>query len=175
MIQIDRMELDADLTLRLQKRTVRLAEGSATPQDARHAWKAARTEQREIRQRLEVMALGVRRCMYCGDNLGTDIDHFDPIHRTPLRTFDWLNHLLACSFCNSNQKRDRYPCDNAGQCLLVDPTREDPSDHIRLVLSTGEYRELSDKGSATIRTFGLNRADLIRGRLNAFYTRRCMR
>jgi hypothetical protein len=25
------------------------------------------------------MAAGIMRCMYCGDNLGTDIDHFEPI------------------------------------------------------------------------------------------------
>lgn len=46
---------------------------------------------------LRQMAPGLERCMYCGDNQGTDIDHFEPLARNPLRTFDWLNHLLACS------------------------------------------------------------------------------
>ena len=60
------------------------------------------------------MAPGVQRCMYCLDSLGTDIDHFEPKSRRPLRTFCWHNHLLACSRCNSNYKREEYPCDGFG-------------------------------------------------------------
>ncbi|WP_433183400.1 HNH endonuclease [Actinoallomurus sp. CA-150999] len=112
--------------------------------------------------------------MYCGDNLGTDIDHFEPISRAPLRTFDWPNHLLACSFCNSNQKRGIFPCNSKGERLLIDPTAEDPRDHLRLVLRTGEYRHLTAKGEATIQIFGLNRADLVRARAGAFHTRRAV-
>lgn len=55
------------------------------------------------------MAPGHQRCMYCGDSQGTDIDHFEPKSQAPLRTFDWTNYLLACSYCNSNQKRDLFP------------------------------------------------------------------
>ncbi|MBC6449311.1 HNH endonuclease [Actinokineospora sp. HBU206404] len=113
------------------------------------------------------MAPGVQRCMYCGDSLGADIDHFDPLSRSPLRTFDWLNHLLACSVCNSHQKRDRFPVDEDGRPLLVDPTSEDPFDHLLLSLSVGEYRALTPKGTATIEVFGLNRALLVRGREQA--------
>ena len=109
--------------------------------------------------------------MYCGDNLGTDIDHFDPIGRTSLKTFHWPNHLLACSFCNSNQKRDKFPCDAQGSCLLVDPTSEDPNEHLRLILSSGQFIGRTEKGRKTIEVFGLNRPDLIRGRWNAFLTR----
>jgi hypothetical protein len=106
--------------------------------------------------------------MYCADSLGTDIDHFEPIKEFPAGTFAWPNHLLACSFCNSNQKRDRFPRDAAGQALLIDPTRDDPVDHLRLILRTGEYRPLTPRGSATIDVFGLNRRDLTRGRSGAF-------
>ncbi len=174
MIKIDRTILDSQLTLRLGLRAAQLANGDATPEQARRVWKVANPERRDIRHQLELIALGVKRCMYCGDSFGTDIDHFEPISRAPLRTFDWPNHLLACSFCNSNLKRGEYPCDTSGQCLLIDPTTEDPSDHIRLILNTGEYRNLTEKGSATIRVFGLNRADLIRGRVNAFCTRQAV-
>ncbi|SDC66308.1 hypothetical protein SAMN05216174_103328 [Actinokineospora iranica] len=105
--------------------------------------------------------------MYCGDNLGTDIDHFDPMSRSPRRTFDWLNHLLACSACNSHHKRDRFPVDSEGNPLLIDPTAEDPFDHLLLALSVGEYQPLSDKGRVTIEVFGLNRPLLARGRQQA--------
>jgi hypothetical protein len=110
--------------------------------------------------------------MYCGDNLGTDIDHFEPISSAPVKTFEWLNHLLACSFCNSNQKRDLYPLDPSGKALLIDPTSEDPSRHLALILSNGEYRALTPRGQASIEVFGLNRTDLTRGRAGAFHTRK---
>ncbi|MEV6982858.1 HNH endonuclease [Sphaerisporangium sp. NPDC051017] len=106
--------------------------------------------------------------MYCGDNRGTDIDHFEPIKVAPLRTFEWVNHLLACSSCNSNAKRDQYPCDENGRSLLIDPSSEDPHEHLRLLLSNGIYEPISLKGRATIDVFQLNRADLRRGREMAF-------
>ncbi|SDL19645.1 hypothetical protein SAMN04488074_109251 [Lentzea albidocapillata subsp. violacea] len=105
--------------------------------------------------------------MYCGESRGTDIDHFDPIARNPLRAFDWLNHLLACSTCNSHQKRDRFPVDEDGNPLLVDPTSEDPFDHLLLTLSLGIYSPLTPKGKATIEVCGLNDRGLPRGRMQA--------
>jgi hypothetical protein len=110
--------------------------------------------------------------MYCGDSLGTDIDHFQPIAKNATRTFDWLNHLLACSHCNSNEKRDQFPFDSEGNALLIDPTRDDPDQHLRLLLSSGEYRALSPMGTASIEVYGLNRTDLVQGRSNAFHARR---
>ncbi|MFI5838855.1 HNH endonuclease [Catenuloplanes sp. NPDC051500] len=120
-----------------------------------------------VKEALCSMAPGRERCMYCGDNHGTDVDHFEPVARNPLRTFDWLNHLLACSNCNSHQKRDRFPCDADGRPLLIDPTAEDPADHLFLSLSVGEYKALSDKGARTIEVCDLNRALLARGRMQA--------
>jgi hypothetical protein len=120
---------------------------------------------------LAEMAPGSQRCMYCGDNLGTDIDHFAPISFSPLSTFEWVNHLLACSHCNSNDKRDQYPCDDSGNPLLLDPTREKPSDHLRLSFSDGRYHGITEIGSESIRVFGLNRPDLRRGRERAFRIR----
>jgi hypothetical protein len=108
--------------------------------------------------------------MYCDDSRGTDIDHFKPLEKEPLWAFTWLNHLLACSFCNSNQKRHQYPVDANGVCLLVDPTTEDPADHLVLLLAAGEYVPVagSVKGQETIDVFGLNRDDLVKGRQAAF-------
>lgn len=171
MIVIVRSALDDQLSELLDDRTARLKARNADGPDARQMWKSANKERRGVREQLATMAPGIRRCMYCGDNLGTDIDHFVPITLAPIRTFDWLNHLLACSFCNSNQKRDAYPVDANGESLLIDPTYEDPSRHLMLILRTGEYRHITPKGLATIETFGLNRADLVRGRAVAFHTR----
>ncbi|MEU4831513.1 HNH endonuclease [Streptosporangium sp. NPDC023615] len=111
----------------------------------------------------------MERCMYCGDSLGTAIDHFEPITLAPLRAFDWLNHFLACDHCDSNAKRADYPCDPvSGERLLIDPSVEDPYDHLRLILRTGRYRARTPKGEATIITFRLNRWQLERARRDAF-------
>jgi hypothetical protein len=166
MIRIARIPINDDLAAQLARRTTTLA--NADTATARRAWQSARTEKAGIRRHLNQMAPGIQRCMYCADSLGTDIDHFEPIKESPAGTFTWPNHLLACSFCNSNAKRDKFPRDAAGQPLLVDPTREDPVDHLRLILRSGEYRPLTARGAATIDVFGLNRRDLTRGRSGAF-------
>lgn len=63
----------------------------------------------EIRRTLQQMAPGIERCMYCEDSQGTDIEHFWPKGRYPAGAFCWENYLLACSFCNSNCKREDFP------------------------------------------------------------------
>ncbi|MER5357457.1 HNH endonuclease [Streptomyces sp. NPDC002785] len=116
------------------------------------------------------MAPGHERCMYCGDNQGTDIDHFEPLTLAPLRTFAWPNHLLACSLCNSHYKRHIFPRDEGGRPLLLDPTIEDPLEHLHLILGVGRYEALSPQGTASIDVFGLNRGSLLKGRLDAYRT-----
>ncbi|MFD8559937.1 hypothetical protein ACWDOR_25570 [Streptosporangium canum] len=150
---------------RLRDQTDHLRSRSANAATARRRWKNAIDDRSALRARLQPMAAGIERCMYCGDSLGTAIDHFEPIKLAPLRAFDWLNHFLACDYCNSNAKRAEYPCDPlTGECLLVDPSVEDPHDHLQLLLGTGRYRARTPKGKATIRTFRLDRWQLERAR-----------
>lgn len=166
MIAIIRIPLEDSLTVELARRGT-LLKNAGSPA-ARSAWKAAVRERAGIREHLNRMAPGIQRCMYCADNPGTDIDHFEPIKEWPAGTFEWLNHLLACSFCNSNSKRELFPRGPAGNGLLVDPSRDDPADHLRLILRSGEYRARTPRGTVTIDVFGLNRPDLARGRSFAF-------
>ncbi|MER5635876.1 HNH endonuclease [Kitasatospora sp. NPDC002227] len=169
MIPVQRPPLQPQLAADLARRTEAIRHAGPNTANGRAAWRGAREPKARIRQLLNRMAPGLARCMYCGDNLGTDIDHFEPIARAPLRTFDWHNHLLACAYCNSNRKRDRFPCDAAGSPLLIDPAREDPADHLRLLLASGAYTPLTPKGEATIDVFGLNsRPELVRARRLAF-------
>ena len=150
---------------------IRTADPRQRVKTARDLWRSKSTRSNvasPIRTVLQEMAPGAERCMYCGDSFGTDIDHYEPLARTPLRTFDWLNHLLACAHCNSHHKRERFPVDENGQPLLIDPTAEDPFDHLVLSLSVGEYRALTDKGRQTIEACGLNRFPLARARQNVY-------
>jgi uncharacterized protein (TIGR02646 family) len=114
------------------------------------------------------MASGLERCMYCEDSEGTAIEHFWPKSVYPERAFDWLNYLIACSRCNSNFKRDQFPLDAAGAPLLVNPSEEEPLDHLSFSPSTGRFEPRSPKGDPSIDVFGLNRTTLTKGRASAW-------
>lgn len=170
MIRLVRPALPDGLADRLPPLTEEIGGAAHPTRTARALWKRAvvrRGVHAPLRRLLEDMAPGYQRCMYCGDSQGTDIDHFEPLSLNPLRTFDWLNHLLACSTCNSNLKRDRFPVAADGTPLLVDPTTEDPFDHLLLTLSLGVYVARTEKGEATIDVCGLNRPVLTQGRVHA--------
>lgn len=166
MIRVQRVELPHQLSGRAVELTEQITQ---FPRDlrtveARGLWKNTTNRRRlvtPLRALLRQMAHGNRCCMYCGDDLSTDIDHFEPIAENPLRTFDWLNHLLACSDCNSSHKKDQFPRDpETGAPLLIDPTAEDPFDHLYLGLDTGLYTGRTERGRKTEEVCGLNRDDL---------------
>ncbi|MBZ4413732.1 hypothetical protein VZQ01_27130 [Myxococcus faecalis] len=125
---------------------------------------------KEVREMLRQMASGIQRCMYCEDSLGTDIEHFWPKSQHPERAFDWLNFLLACSYCNSNAKRSQFPLDANGAPLLIDPTAEDPAAYLQFVPETGSFVSSTPKGEKSIEVFGLDRQTLEQGRRNAWVT-----
>ncbi|NYI07800.1 HNH endonuclease [Allostreptomyces psammosilenae] len=168
MIPLRRPRLEGPLAEKLARRTARLSAEDATAEAARRSWQRASAVRKQVKALLQGMSAGLARCMYCGDSQGTDIDHFVPIALAPARTFLWDNLLLACAHCNSNEKRERFPRDDAGASLLIDPTAEEPHDHLRLSFMTGEYFPRSGKGAATIDVFGLNRWVLQRGREAAY-------
>ena len=62
--------------------------------------------------------------------------------------------VLACSCCNSNYKREQFPWDAAGAPLLIDPTAQDPREHLRLSVRTGKYVAKTPKGEKSIDVFG---------------------
>ena len=119
-----------------------------------------------VRTALDQMANGRARCMYCEDSAGTDIEHFRPKSVYPARAFVWENYLLACSFCNSNRKRSRFPLDATGAPLLIDPSdaQDDPIRHLELLPTSGRYRGRSPKGATSVEVFDLN-AEARPGRL----------
>lgn len=170
MIKIERLALSDDVVGRLAGEMSMLAaveDHQARYATARRQWNNKRPLKASLREALGRMAPGLERCMYCGDNQGATIDHYEPMSRNPLRTFDWQNHLLACGPCNGDYKGVQYPVGADGAPLLIDPTVDDPFEHMTLALRTGEYVEITDKGDHTIRTLRLNRDVLTRGRVNA--------
>lgn len=174
MIHVERTALPAALAQDLERRTGRILRDELDGEKAKALWKSAKTCRRDVQSALQTMAAGLNRCMYCSDSEGTAVDHYEPVTRAPRRTFDWPNHLLACSHCNSHAKRDRFPVDCDGSPLLIDPSEDEPLDHLDLAFSNGSYAALTPKGEMSIDVFDLNRFVLRQGRADAFIEARAM-
>ncbi|MEU1386302.1 MULTISPECIES: hypothetical protein [unclassified Nonomuraea] len=175
MQRIERLPLDDAAVRKLLKLTQRVAAAPNQQVTARELWAALdKGLKDEIHSVLAEMSTGLERCMYCEDSQGTDIEHFRPKADYPEHAFAWLNYLLACSRCNSNHKRNRFPLDASGEPMLIDPTFDDPADHLSLSPTTGMYAALDAKGAATIDVCGLNRNVCATGRANAWTALECL-
>jgi hypothetical protein len=169
MKRLSRLPLSLEALSFLGQRAAAVSGAGEPRAEAARLWKLQDNKAfLEIRQVLGRMASGLERCMYCEDSQGTAIEHFWPKASYPERAFDWLNYLLACSLCNSNFKRDRFPLDSVGQPLLLNPVEEEPLDHLALSPSTGKFTSLTQKGAESIPVFGLDRAVLEKGRRSAW-------
>lgn len=161
----------ARMTVLTERIGLRDVVSGARKRYADNLWKDEGEVKQELRAVLLKMAPGILGCcMYCGGFNGTDIEHFEPREHDALKTFFWPNHLLVCGPCNSTYKRDWWECDEeTGEPLLVDPTRDDPFDHLMLNLREGKYRGETDKGRTTVNVLGLNLPErrLIDGRKHA--------
>lgn len=140
-------------------------------------WKQSRQTKvvGEVALGLLQTAMGEReRCMYCLDAHGTDIEHFRPKARYPKLAFQWKNWLLCCSECG-RIKGSQFPVAANGRPLLIDPSLEDPWQHLEFDPDTGnmvarydvEADRYSAKGQATATVLKLAR----RGALEAGYRR----
>ena len=176
MKKLNREPLSASTLTLLDERTQQVR-GDADPRaEAQRLWGLQGNKAfEEIRAALKSMATGLERCMYCEDSAGTDIEHFRPKSTYPEHAFSWDNYLLACSACNSNHKRSQFPLDGSGAPLLIDPTVEDPREHLVLSPKTGKYEartragQASPKGEKSIEVFGLYRDTLEKGRQGAWH------
>jgi len=130
-------------------------------------WKAARHTHtlNSVVITLRHMTGERQRCVYCLDSHGTDIEHFWPKTPYPERMFLWLNMLLCCSECG-RFKGDRFPLAN-GMPLLVDPTAEDPWQHLDFDPTTGNVvprfdvsqNDYAIKGMETVKLLQLDQRE----------------
>jgi uncharacterized protein (TIGR02646 family) len=151
-----------------RRRTPRTKKEHAAKLWGQRRSKEAAAAFKDVQKKLASMGSGLERCMYCEDSKGTDIEHFWPKAAYPERAFLWANYLWACSHCNSNEKREQFPLDAKNQPLLINPTEDDPLNHLLLITETGDFDGLSEKGIESMRVFGLNRRELSHGRQNAW-------
>lgn len=163
--------LDRALEEYLDEMQRRIDSGAAATQ----LWKAERQRAR-LKKVVAVLAgiTGPRsRCMYCEDSRGTDVDHFRPQSLYRDQVFRWLNFLWVCANCN-RCKLHRFPCDAAGNPLLLDPTVDDPWDHLFFDPDTAELAarwdiasgEENPRGKAVLETLSpLRHQAVTEGRL----------
>jgi uncharacterized protein (TIGR02646 family) len=166
---VARQGLEDDQVEALGKLQAQIDAAADKPNKAKSLWRSGRAELKPVRDMLDDMSLGRSRCMYCEDNEGIDIEHFWPKSRFPERTFVWENHLLACPQCNSNYKRTRFPRHvDTGEPLLLDPSVDNPAEHLVLTLTDGRFVANTAKGTFSGHVFRLNRETLKSGRRDAW-------
>ncbi len=149
--------------------------------DIEREWKAAR-QTRAVGSVLQVLRqmMGPReRCMYCVDSHGCDIEHFRPKAVFPRRAFQWRNLLLCCSECG-RLKGSQFPMAN-GRPLLIDPSGEDPWQHLDFDPDTGDLtarfdvqaNEWSPKGLKTVQVLQLDRREVLENVYKTTFRRLC--
>ena len=110
------------------------------------------------------------KCCYCEQKVpeqghGRAVEHYRPKSKGqyPHLKNVWENLLLACSMCNG-KKSNRFPTDDQGNPLVIDPSDPDldPEDHIDFIVDDTHalFGQILPKansmiGSKTIETIGL--------------------
>jgi hypothetical protein len=110
----------------------------------------------QVKKYLAGMCSGARRCCYCEDSVGDEIEHIHPKSFFPEMTFDPTNYLYSCGGCNIS-KGNRWAIfqfeDNKlqvihyvrgagnpvqepprGQAVFINPRKEKPLAFLRLDL-----------------------------------------
>ena len=115
------------------------------------------------------------KCCYCEISLHqpyNDVEHYRPFSRYWWLGWDWDNLMFACARCNRSHKNDEFELAAASVRLiaeerppgrelplLIDPSIEDPRDHIRHVHDGKHYwipTGTTDRGTYTIRLLALD-------------------
>lgn len=105
-----------------------------------------------VKEGLTKMCSGARRCVYCEDSVGDEVEHIRPKDFFPAFCFVWENYVYACGNCNSpkNNKFAIFRNDNGefhevnkyrgiepptGEDAMINPRHENPMDYCILDLS----------------------------------------
>jgi uncharacterized protein (TIGR02646 family) len=173
-----------------------LGDFAAQVDEAGKLWAGkSRSHFRMIRQELEKLCFGARRCHYCEDSAADEVEHIWPKRFYPERTFCWANYLFSCGPCNGSYKRDQFPLQlyggeiyeqptrrdgsvtppPGGRALFIDPRIDDPMEFFELDLETGVFLPCHEEGTVeylrakwTEKVLRLNRDFLAEARQNVY-------
>lgn len=81
-----------------------------------------------IKLSLTDMCSGARRCVYCEDSVGDEVEHIHPKDLYPGKCFVWENYVYACGNCNG-PKNNKFAVfrDPDGIFIQVNPERNQPA------------------------------------------------
>jgi uncharacterized protein (TIGR02646 family) len=79
-----------------------------------------------VKEALDAMCSGARRCVYCEDNYADEVEHMRPKDVYPAQAFCWENYVYACGPCNGPKNNHFAVLDAAGVKHDVTPSRGDP-------------------------------------------------
>ncbi len=83
---------------------------------------------REVKRCLSQMCNSTRRCVYCEDSLGDEVEHIYPKDLYPGRCFDWENYIYACGPCNGPKNNKFAIFSNPNDTFMeVNPPRGTPA------------------------------------------------
>ncbi len=121
-------------------------------------WSRVRKEVRDDAQSLYEAFHG--KCAYCEAKMdhvsASQVEHYRPKKKFSEQMFDWQNWLLSCGRCNQKKWLHFPDCD--GQPCLLNPSAEDPSNHLNFV--GAQVRGKTHRGKETIGLVGLDRSPL---------------
>jgi uncharacterized protein (TIGR02646 family) len=104
-----------------------------------------------VKEGLAKMCPGARRCAYCEDSVGDEVEHIRPKDFFPEMCFVWENYVYACGNCNSPKSNkcaifrddndeffevNLHPGDEPlkGKDAIINPRHEDPTNYFILNL-----------------------------------------
>jgi uncharacterized protein (TIGR02646 family) len=117
---------------------------------AKKSFKAKNTKKnstfKAVKEGLTKMCSGARRCVYCEDSVGDEVEHIRPKDFFPNWCFVWENYVYACGNCNSpkNNKFALFRDDNGdfyevnlnvgiepptGKDAMINPRNENPMNY----------------------------------------------
>ncbi|APG15554.1 hypothetical protein BKD09_45465 [Bradyrhizobium japonicum] len=105
--------------------------------------------------RKSLLAMSRNKCVYCETRIDEEskymeVDHYYCKDQHPTKVVEWINLLPACKRCNVN--KGSYDIATEGE--LVDPTQDDPQQH--LILVNYRLRGRDDKGRRVVEHTYLN-------------------
>lgn len=105
--------------------------------------------------RKALLAMSHSKCVYCETRIDEEskymeVDHYYCKDQHPTKVVEWTNLLPSCKRCNVN--KSSYDVATEGE--LVDPTQDDPRQH--LVLLNYRLRGRDDKGRRVVEHTYLN-------------------
>jgi uncharacterized protein (TIGR02646 family) len=112
---------------------------------------------------LALAAVFHHKCAYCESRMlhvqRPHIEHYRPKGRAEFEKlmFAWDNWLLSCGRCNDS-KWGHFPICAGGVPCLIDPTKDDPNDHVGFAHE--HVSGITPRGTETLRMLGLDRGPL---------------